>query len=148
VDKLVLAYLGGASISHDQKGHSALEFVPFLSGITSGSYDQTVRLWDATAGAARGTLKGHSSSATAVAFSPDGKLLASGSGDNTVRLWDATTKAGCGTLEVDTDIRNLSFLSCGQYLRTDGGVPDVRLTFPETGFINSAFLSAYHGSHD
>ncbi|MBO1350910.1 MAG: trypsin-like peptidase domain-containing protein [Hormoscilla sp. GUM202] len=34
------------------------------------------------------TLKGHSSSVTSVAISPDGKLLASGSWDKTIKIWN------------------------------------------------------------
>jgi WD40 repeat protein len=43
--------------------------------VVSGSGDKTVRLWDATTGAALQTLEGHSSSVSSVAFSPDGNLL-------------------------------------------------------------------------
>lgn len=50
-----------------------------------------------TATAARmmlpGTLKGHSSRVTCVAFSSDGKLVASGSDDLKVKLWNTTTGA-------------------------------------------------------
>ena len=49
--------------------------------VASGSNDRTVRIWDTATGTARGTLKGHSSSVNAVAFSPDGQLLASCSND-------------------------------------------------------------------
>jgi WD40 repeat protein len=71
--------------------------------VASGSSDKTVRLWDSTTGAPRGTLEGHSRSVNTVAFSPDGKLVASGSGDKTVKLWDLTTGASRDTLEGHSD---------------------------------------------
>ena len=60
--------------------------------IASGSYDKTVRVWDADTGQPIGQpLTGHTKLVSSVAFSPDGKRIASGSWDNTVRVWDADT---------------------------------------------------------
>ena len=42
--------------------------------VVSGSYDNTVRLWDAKTGAALQTLEGHSGGVNSVAFSPDGNV--------------------------------------------------------------------------
>jgi WD40 repeat protein len=65
--------------------------------IVSGSYDSTLRLWDARTGAPIGEpLKGHSGTVRSVAFSPDGARIVSGSSDNTLRLWDARTGAPIG----------------------------------------------------
>jgi len=65
----------------------------------SGSYDETVRLWDAVTGAALQTLKGHSNRVYSMAFSPDGKQVVLGSYDETVRLWDAVIGAALQTLK-------------------------------------------------
>ena len=57
----------------------------------SGSWDDTVRLWDATTGHPIGEPLRHDNSVMSVAFSPDGRRIASGSCDKTVRLWDVAT---------------------------------------------------------
>ena len=55
--------------------------------LASGSYDNTIRLWDVATGAETARLEGHSGRVAALCLLPDGRL-ASGSWDNTIRLWD------------------------------------------------------------
>ena len=57
----------------------------------SGSYDNTLRLWDLATGKSLRTLEGHTDRVTAVALSADATRALSGSADHTLRLWDLAT---------------------------------------------------------
>ena len=60
--------------------------------IVSGSFDKTIRIWDAKTGKALSEpFKGHTRFVSSVGFSPDGARIVSGSDDNTLKIWDATT---------------------------------------------------------
>ena len=61
--------------------------------IISGSYDKSVRVWDASTGAELKVLNGHTDWVNSVAFSADGTRIISGSFDKSVRVWDASTGA-------------------------------------------------------
>jgi hypothetical protein len=54
----------------------------------SGSWDETLRVWDLEGNRPPRVLEGHTDSVTAVALSADGKRAVSGSRDKTLRVWD------------------------------------------------------------
>jgi WD40 repeat protein len=67
---------------------AALAFSPDGQTLASGSYDQTVRLWEVATGREQASFQGHSDQVNAVAFASSGRFLVSASHDRTVRLWD------------------------------------------------------------
>ena len=66
------------------KGHTdvvtSVAFSPDGRRIVSGSFDSTVKVWDASSGQEILTLKGPGS-VDSVAFSPDGRRIVSGGGE-------------------------------------------------------------------
>jgi WD40 repeat protein len=56
--------------------------------IVSGSYDNSVRVWDVSTGKELNVLNGHTELVNSVAFSTDGTHIVSGSSDISVRVWD------------------------------------------------------------
>ena len=71
--------------------------------LASGSWDNTIRLWNTQTGQPEATLSGHTDRVVSVAFSPDGTTLVSGSWDNTIRLWNTQTGQPEATLSGHTD---------------------------------------------
>ncbi|KAG9075154.1 hypothetical protein FS749_013197 [Ceratobasidium sp. UAMH 11750] len=69
-----------------------IAYSPDGARIVSGSYDNTIRIWDAHTGEVIGQpLQGHTGSVNSVAYSSDGARIVSGSRDETIRVWDAHT---------------------------------------------------------
>jgi COMPASS component SWD3 len=59
--------------------------------LASGSFDETVKLFDIRSGECVSTLPAHSDPVTAVAFNRDGTCVASASHDGLIRIWDVGT---------------------------------------------------------
>jgi len=84
-----------------------LRYSPDGTRIVSGSYDYTVRLWDAVNGGPEiAIFIGHLAGINSVSYSPDGQRVVSCSNDGTVRLWDTSDAAlsDGGTLETTYSI--------------------------------------------
>jgi WD40 repeat protein len=67
--------------------------------IVSGSYANTVAVWDLQAGCPIHKLEAHQRSVNSVAVSPDGRHIVSGSSDETLAVWDLQARTLIRKLE-------------------------------------------------
>ncbi|MGA7075900.1 MAG: hypothetical protein WBZ42_05060, partial [Halobacteriota archaeon] len=97
------------------EGHTgtiyAVSITPDGRRAVSGSYDNTVRVWDVETGKCKRVLEGHTGTIYAVSITPDGRRAASGSRDHTVRLWDLETGSLKYITSLDIPIASLAFNS-------------------------------------
>jgi DNA-binding CsgD family transcriptional regulator len=100
--------------------------------LASGSYDQSIKLWDVHSGQCLRTLQGHTKYVLSVAFSLDGNTLASGSDDQSVKLWNVSTGQCRKTLAGHTNaVRSVAF--CPMSLMLASGSQDETIKLWDTG---------------
>ena len=84
--------------------------------IVSGSWNNTLKVWDAASGHLLRSLEGHTGAVNAVALSPDGSTIVSGSWDHTIRAWNLTSGKSCVLFWNDAAISSLALSGDGQLL--------------------------------
>lgn len=91
---------------HTLKGHRDNIYAVAIDAegqyLASGSYDQTILLWELGKPAPVATLTGHNGPVFGLEFQQGGKLLASVSGDRTVKLWSVPSGERLDTLQEST----------------------------------------------
>jgi WD40 repeat protein len=97
--------------------------------VATGSWDKTVRVWNAKTGDLLTTYTGHSELVDALAWSPNGRYIASGSWDHTVQLWDAFSGQPIWPhpAYMDAEVSSLSWSPNGQYIAVGSWDHTVRI---------------------
>jgi len=94
-------------LSHTLEGHTdfllSVAWNSQGTKLASGSYDNTINIWDTTTWKCVQTLEGHTSYVRSVAWNSRWTLLASGSLDRRIKIWNTNTWKCIQTLEGHTD---------------------------------------------
>jgi WD40 repeat protein len=101
--------------------------MPDSRTLISGSFDKTVKFWDAEPAQAISSVQAHAQGCTAE-FSPDGKTIASASLDGTLKFWDVARLAEPATLRAQLNPQhNPSFSINGRMLALGGQDRTIKL---------------------
>ena len=118
-----------ATLKGHSKNASCLASSPDGGRLASGSFDQTVRIWDVSAKAEPreiAVLHGHTDTVSSVLFRGSGRLLSS-SLDGTIRLWDAASGEQLAVVEGhEGAVHSLALSPGGERLASASGDRTVR----------------------
>ena len=104
--------------------------------LASGSYDESIMIWDVATGQCERTLEGHTSTVLALAACAGGKL-ASGSTDKTIKIWDVSTGQCERTLRGHTNCVNALAACAGGKLASGSDDYTIKIWDVATGQCES-----------
>jgi serine/threonine protein kinase len=122
--------------------------------LASGSWDNTIKLWEVATGREIRTLRGHSYFVNSVAISSDGQMMASSSYDNTIKLWEVATGREIRTLRGHSSwVNSVAISSDGQMMASGSWDNTIKMWEVATGreirtlrghsyFVNSVAISS------
>ncbi len=119
------------------RGHggsvTSIAISPDGKRIVSGSYDETIKVWDAAIRAEAVTLS-HHNCAVSIAFSPDSKSIISGGTDRTIKVWDSATGAELMTLRGhDNTVDSVNISPDGKRIISGSGDNTIKVWDSATG---------------
>lgn len=133
-------YFVHALVGHRQ---SVRAIAAHQNTLVSGSYDNTVRVWDIKSGRCVHVLEGHTQKVYTVVIDAERNMCLSGSMDSNIRMWDLDTGECIRKLEGHTVLVGLLGLS-QKYLVSAAADSILRVWSPDTGVCHHALSG--HGN--
>ncbi len=122
--KLGLTVIGTAAFSSDG------------SMLAVGTWDGTVRLWNAWTGAADREFRGPKASIRSLAFSPDGRFVAAGGWGGMIKIWNVNDRTITTRLRNHSgEVKTLNYSPDGRFLATGDQEGHLRLWDTATGTL-------------
>ena len=109
----------------------------------SGSWDETIKVWDLNTGTLLNTLKGYSD-VSSVAISSDNSKIVSGSDDKTIKVWDLNTGTLLNTLKgYSGDVSSVAISSDNSKIVSGSDDKTIKVWDLNTGTLAKHFRRSY-----
>lgn len=105
-DQLPTKYLLTTDLAAHQDQVSSVVLSADQTKVATGSWDNTIRVWNAQTSELEQTLVGHESLVNSIVISNDGTTLVSASDDTTLKVWNFKTGELIQTLKGHNDVVN------------------------------------------